>query len=251
MRRELCLIILAATGASEQEIRLVRGAEPSHGAATETRPPPARPQGPAALLAFRDRCVSTTLGGDELKVCPFANVSQTSLSGAEFVLGVFRAWRGRSLVYSGGDACEDSGPRNATVTVRCGAAAYGLRDAREPTTCNYEVTLDVPVACEVLGLRGSASDDELAALQAELAAAEAAALAAVNRAGDLAERLERAQCAAAAAGDLDFDDPACDRYAPDDAELDGYGDEDPYADGTYDEDPYDDPHAEGELQFCM
>jgi hypothetical protein len=239
MRRELLLIMLAAAGASEQEIRVVRGAKPSHNAASDTRPPPARPQGPAALLAFRDRCVSTTLGDDELSVCPFANVTQTSLSGEEFVLGVFKAWRGRSLVYSGGDACEESGPRNATVTVWCGAAAYGLRDAREPTTCNYEVLLDVPVACEVLGLRGG-DGAELAALRAELAAAEAAALAAVDRAGDLAARLERAQCATAA----DLDDPACDRYASDDAELGDYDDEDPY---DTDDGPYDDPYAAGEL----
>ena len=159
------------------------------------RRPPAPPAGPAALLPFRGRCVSTKLGADDLRVCPFANATQTSLAGQEFVLGVFAAWRGRSLVYSDGDVCG-AAPRNATVSIRCGAESYGLRDAREPATCTYEATLDVPIDCDVLGFDRVPND--IVQLRADLVKAEAAALAAVNRAGDLAERLERASCAAAA-----------------------------------------------------
>ena len=80
MRPKLALIsLLAAAGASEQEIRLTRGLDHT---TTETRRPPAPPAGPAALLPFRDRCVSTQLGADDLRVCPFANATQTSLAGA-------------------------------------------------------------------------------------------------------------------------------------------------------------------------
>ena len=97
--------LLTAAGASEQEIRLTRGLEHT---TTETRRPPAPPAGPAALLPFRGRCVSTKLGADDLRVCPFANATQTSLAGAEFVLGVFSTFRGRSLVYADGDVCGDA-----------------------------------------------------------------------------------------------------------------------------------------------
>ena len=87
--------------------------------------------------------------------------------------------------------------------------------------------------------------NDIVALRADLVKAEAAALAAVNRAGDLAQRLERASCAASAAGELDdFDDSACD-FELDDAEFDDY--DDPY-ESPYDaEDIYDDPYATGEL----
>ena len=236
--RELWLIIstfTAAAASEQQEIRLTRGLDHT---TTETRRPPAPPAGPAALLPFRGRCVSTKLGADDLWVCPFANATQTSLAGQEFVLGVFSTFRGRSLVYADGDVCGDA-PRNATVSIRCGAESYGLRDAREPATCTYEATLDVPVDCDVLGFDRVPND--IVALRADLVKAEAAALAAVNRAGDLAERLERASCAAAAMGELDdFDDSAC--------ELDEFDDyDDPY-ESPYDaEDIYDDPYATGEL----
>ena len=236
MRPKLWLTsLLAAAGASEQEIRLTRGIVQN--AASERRPP-APPAGPAALLPFRGRCVSTKLGADDLRVCPFANATQTSLAGQEFVLGVFAAWRGRSLVYSDGDVCG-AAPRNATVSIRCGAESYGLRDAREPATCTYEATLDVPIDCDVLGFDRVPND--IVALRADLVKAEATALAAVNRAGELSDRLERASCAAAAAGLLDdFDDSAC--------ELDEFDDyDDPY-ESPYDaEDMYDDPYATGEL----
>jgi len=162
------------------------------------------------------------------------------LAGHEFVLGVFSTFRGRSLVFSDGDVCGDA-PRNATVSIRCGAESYGLRDAREPATCTYEATLDVPIDCDVLGFDRVPND--IVQLRADLVKAEAAALAAVNRAGDLAERLERASCAAAAAGLLDdFDDSDC---ALDDAEFDDH--DDPY-ESPYDaDDMYDDPYATGEL----
>ena len=76
--------------------------------------------------------------------------------------------------------------------------------------------------------------------------AEAAALAAANRAGELSDRLERASCVAAAAGELDdFDDSACDDFELDDADFDDY--DDPY-ESPYDaDDLYDDPYATGEL----
>ncbi len=91
MRPKLWLIsLLTAAGASEQEIRLTRGIVQN--AAAERRPP-APPAGPAALLPFRGRCVSTKLGADDLRVCPFANATQTSLAGQEFVLGVIRGPR--------------------------------------------------------------------------------------------------------------------------------------------------------------
>jgi len=240
MRWQLSLIsLLTAAGASEQEIRLTRGIVQN--AASERRPP-APPAGPAALLPFRDRCVSTKLGGDDLRVCPFANATQTSLAGQEFVLGVFTTFRGRSLVYADGDVCG-AAPRNATVSIRCGAESYGLRDAREPATCTYEATLDVPIDCDVLGFDRVPND--IVALRADLVKAEAAALAAVNRAGELSDRLERASCAAAAAGQLDgFDDSAC-AFDLDDADFDEY--DDPY-ESPYDaEDMYDDPYATGEL----
>ena len=112
MRPKLWLTsLLAAAGASEQEIRLTRGIVQN--AASERRPP-APPAGPAALLPFRGRCVSTKLGADDLRVCPFANATQTSLAGAEFVLGVFSTFRGRSLVYADGDVCG-AAPRNAAA----------------------------------------------------------------------------------------------------------------------------------------
>ena len=106
--------LLTAAGASEQEIRLTRGLDHT---TTEKRRPPAPPAGPAALLPFRGRCASTQLGADDLRVCPFANATQTSLAGQEFVLGVFSTFRGRSLVYADGDVCGDA-PRNATVSIR-------------------------------------------------------------------------------------------------------------------------------------
>ena len=112
MRPKLWLIsLLTAAFASEQEIRLTRGIVQD---AVSERRPPAPPAGPAALLPFRGRCASTKLGGDDLRVCPFANATQTSLAGQEFVLGVFSTFRGRSLVYADGDVCGDA-PRNATA----------------------------------------------------------------------------------------------------------------------------------------
>ena len=235
----LISLLTAAAASEQQEIRLTRGLDHT---TTEKRRPPAPPAGPAALLPFRGRCVSTKLGADELRVCPFANATQTSLAGQEFVLGVFAAWRGRSLVYADGDVCG-AAPRNATVSIRCGAESYGLRDAREPATCTYEATLDVPIDCDVLGFDRVPND--IVQLRADLVKAEAAALAAVNRAGELSDRLERASCAAAAAGQLDgFDDSAC-AFDLDDADFDEY--DDPY-ESPYDaEDMYDDPYATGEL----
>ena len=78
MRPKLWLIsLLTAAGASEQEIRLTRGIEQN--AASERRPP-APPAGPRPC-SHSGAAASTKLGADDLRVCPFANATQTSLAG--------------------------------------------------------------------------------------------------------------------------------------------------------------------------
>ena len=92
----------------------------------------------------------------------------------------------------------DGTPRNATLDVTCGAEALALQDAREPATCSYRASLDLPAACDVVDFPAEIpatpeDDGVLAALRAE----EAVAIEALDDVRDRIARLEAERATAA------------------------------------------------------
>ena len=127
---------------------------------------PRAASGPPTLLSLAGRCFSTTqttVGRSyEFTVCPFANVTQREASSAwnSFfgILGIWNDWEMPEAAHLGEvrgsftDGTDCGGKRRqAMVTLACSGPA-GLRIIKaisEPRTCEYELTLACPEACDI------------------------------------------------------------------------------------------------------
>ena len=115
------------------------------------RLPLAPPSGPAMLLVFGDRCLRTQQeSSEQYELCLFENATQTDTNGNKHVLGLWGRWIDkRSMRFTNGDRCPNAAPRNLTVHIACGSTTMGIASPFEPSMCNYEMVLRVPVSCDV------------------------------------------------------------------------------------------------------
>jgi hypothetical protein len=122
--------------------------------------------GPPTLLSLAGRCFSTTQTtagrSYEFTICPFENVTQREASSAwnSFfgILGIWNDWEKPEATHLGEirgsftDGTDCGGKRRqAMVTLACSGPA-GLRIIKaisEPRTCEYELTLACPEACDI------------------------------------------------------------------------------------------------------
>ena len=115
--------------------------------------------GPAVLQAGLGACHDVQQHPFTYTVCPYHNVTQklsySSAKGSNFILGVWESldYEGtavRGMHFTRGEECNGK-PRQTYVQFECGKDAWRARDPKEPKTCEYSVTLEVPIACSDLG----------------------------------------------------------------------------------------------------
>ena len=122
-------------------------------------PQPFPVSGPAVLQTVQGKCHDVQQHPFTYTVCPYHNVTQklsySSAKGSSFVLGVWESleYEGgavRGMRFTRGDECNGK-PRQTYMQIECGKDTWKARDPKEPTTCEYSVVLEVPIACEDLG----------------------------------------------------------------------------------------------------
>lgn len=110
---------------------------------------------PNVFTSITDRCFESTSGRYTYQVCPFLNISQRD-SSSWYMLGLFdtpsqQIDKGYEKVdfttmsYTDGCLCGTK-RRKTTLTLKCGAQ-YLVTDISEPSTCEYQMTLQCPEVC--------------------------------------------------------------------------------------------------------
>ena len=109
------------------------------------------------LLPLLGECFAFEDKVYKYELCPFQNVTQTQTQMQKksrrnaFVLGVWGEWSpdGKMWRYTDGDGCGDIN-RTVTVSVVCDAFEFKLLKPEEPSTCEYTMEFQVPIACAAM-----------------------------------------------------------------------------------------------------
>ena len=133
----------------------------------EPQKPLNAPSGPALLVAFAGRC-GLSAGREQYKICLFENATQRDSNGDDHLLGVWDSWEDDHMLYTQGDPCPNGSPRNLTLFLACAQkisstgiiennnpSYFDVVNPSEPSMCNYEATLRVPIACDLFDLRAA------------------------------------------------------------------------------------------------
>uniref|UniRef100_A0A3Q3WTJ6 Glucosidase 2 subunit beta n=1 Tax=Mola mola TaxID=94237 RepID=A0A3Q3WTJ6_MOLML len=105
------------------------------------------------FLFLNNQCYKLKVYEYTYSLCPFNQVTQTSSSGEEFLLGKWGMWTGTAedqysqMLYENGKPCWQGGSRSTTVTLTCGTET-ALQSVKEPSKCQYIMNFQTPAACQ-------------------------------------------------------------------------------------------------------
>lgn len=108
--------------------------------------------GHGEMLFLADKCFEVEDGKFRYSVCPLGEVTQSNIGSDDKTrLGSFSSIVDEEdgsivLVYDKGAHCHAFGAREARVIVTCGRE-NAVTQAREPSTCKYELHMKSPVGC--------------------------------------------------------------------------------------------------------
>ena len=115
--------------------------------------------GPEQLRQLKEQCFEHFKQNYKWVICPFQNVTQfeQNLRWRPFkgVLGVWYEWqikenRFEAMKMLNGDDCGSHGNRQTRVFLTCAlnSEKSEIVEVKEPSTCNYEITFQTPLACD-------------------------------------------------------------------------------------------------------
>eukprot|EP00118_Oscarella_pearsei_P012281 m.89536 g.89536 ORF g.89536 m.89536 type:complete len:220 (+) comp36608_c0_seq15:21-680(+) len=127
------------------------------------RVPPAPFSGPLPWKSLLGRCFILTEANYKYELCPFHNITQREVSyrwnSYAGVLGVWKEWSivnntFDALVMTDGDDCGENNVLRQTKVLLVCAKATMIAKVSEPQTCQYEVVLKSPLACDRRNVNG-------------------------------------------------------------------------------------------------